>query len=771
MRRIGLIALLVLPAFAPVPAAPGMAVTAADYDRAASFLPGHVDQWLRQDGRIHPHWIDGGSRFWYRDVQRDGHRFMHVDPEAATRSPVFDHPRLARAANGTASALLSPDDLPVEDIAFRDGQPSLVTLSVDGRRLDCVLPAYACRINDVADADAGADASWPRSPDARWAVSRRGHDLVLHDRGSGEQIAITRDGHAGASYGSTAGVSVPQGPAGLPVLQFSPDSSRFVTWRINASAAPTLPLVTSRIGEPPTLGTQAYSYPGGGGVTAELMIFEIAARRWVPARMPAVTLLPNDDHCLCWSADGRTVYVRAEARGYRAVDLLAVDAVDGSVATLATEQSETALDRWPVMAPLSEGGFLWSSEHSGWRHLYLLDGDGRSPGRRQLTDGDWVVRDFVREDDGWIYFTAAGLPDASTPYYRQLHRVRRDGGGWQRLTPEDADHEIVFSPDGRYFLDTYSRVDLPPVTVLRERAGAVRMAIAQADVTDLMATGWRYPERFRVKARDGSTDLHGIIIRPSHFDPTRTYPVLDSIYPGPQSIHVPQAFAPAQRDQAHAQALAELGFVVVMLDGMGTPLRSRAFREVSYRNLGDAGGLEDHVVALRALAREHRDLDLDRVGVYGHSAGGYAAARAILRFPDVYKVAVASAGNHDQRLYHAGWGERFQGYPVDAGYATAANASLAAGLQGHLLLAHGDSDDNVHVAHTLQLAEALIAANKDFDLLLLPNRGHGLADPRTGAAGAQRMDTYFIRRRWDYFVRHLLGATPPRAYSIHAPQP
>jgi dipeptidyl aminopeptidase/acylaminoacyl peptidase len=320
------------------------------------------------------------------------------------------------------------------------------------------------------------------------------------------------------------------------------------------------------------------------------------------------------------------------------------------------------------------------------------------------------------------------------------------------LTPEDGDHEVAVSPGGRFLVDSWSRVDLAPIAVIRGIDGRVIQRLEEADISALVASGWRPPERFQVKAADGTTDIYGTLYLPSRVDSAGRYPVLDDVYPGPQANRAPFAFAAG----SDAQALAELGFVVVTIDGRGTPHRSKAFHDAADRNLQSGGGLDDHVAGMRQLAARRPWMDLERVGVYGFSGGGFASARAILMYPDFYDVAVSAAGNHDQRGYVAFWGETYQGLPQGDSYAAQANPSLAANLKGKLLLAYGDMDDNVHSALTIQLVDALIKANRDFDLLVMPNRNHGFGS-----------DPYFIRRRWDYFVEHLRRQEPPR-YEIRA---
>ncbi|TFG88809.1 MAG: S9 family peptidase, partial [Gemmatimonadales bacterium] len=344
--------------------------------------------------------------------------------------------------------------------------------------------------------------------------------------------------------------------------------------------------------------------------------------------------------------------------------------------------------------------------------------------------------------------------------FRRLYSVRMDGSRLQLLTPEDADHDVTLAPDGRYFVDSYSRPDVPPVAVLRDAAGRALLTLQTADISRLLATSWRPPMPFTVKARDGRTDLYGLLYRPTSFDSTLRYPIVNHIYPGPQTGSVgSRSFSAARGDN---QALAELGFVVVQLDAMGTPMRSHSFMTAYYGNMGD-NGLPDQVTGMQQLSRRYPWIDIDRAGIWGHSGGGYAAADAILRYPDFFKVAVSEAGNHDNREYEDDWGEKFQGLletrpDSTTNYDNQANQLLAANLKGKLLLAHGTADDNVPPYNTLLLVDALIRANKDFDLLLLPNRRHGFGN-----------EPYMIRRRWDYFVRNLLGAEPPAGYELRPP--
>jgi dipeptidyl aminopeptidase/acylaminoacyl peptidase len=421
-----------------------------------------------------------------------------------------------------------------------------------------------------------------------------------------------------------------------------------------------------------------------------------------------------------------------------------------------------------------------STSRDGWGHLYLHDGTSGEL-KNQITSGPWAIREIahVDEEGRWIYFLAGGREEGRDPHLRHLSRVKLDSSDLQILTPDDSDHAVAFSPSGKHFVDSSSRADKVPATRLCSSDGRVILTLEEGDITVLQGLGWRFPEPFRVKARDGMTDLYGLITRPSTFDPAKTYPVIDSIYPGPQILRTPKRFV-GSREQLglgqslfwQDQALAELGFIVITIDGQGLPYRSKALMDVAAgERFGEAGGLADYVAGLRQLGAHDASLDLRRVGIYGHSGGGYASTRAILQFPDFCRVAVSSAGNHDQHGYLAVWGERYIGLPDGDNYQVQSNYHLAANLKGKLLLAFGGPVDNVPPALTLQLIDALIQATRDFDLLVLPHCDHTFVDFRESRQGyeaspGRRTNPYFVRRRWDYFVRHLLGAEPPQGFVI-----
>jgi len=745
-------------------------VTAGDYARAESRLTVHADSLVLRD-RVEPHWIAGSDRFWYRIRTPAGAEFVYVDPARRIRRRAFDHQRLAQALGRAADTAFSGDSLPFRTLQWeeRSGRVAVV-VSVGQRAWRCDLGRYRC---DSTAMPAPIPPSEVVSPDSTVVALLHGHDLWLRDRADGRTRPLTTDGafrydYASAPEGSTLFVTTQRlGLPAPPSVLWSPDSKRLLTYRMDQRGVGEFHLVQSAIrdGHRPKLWSFAVPIPGDSVLpTAQWVLFDAAtgARTEVAAPPVMVSITsPIGFQQAWWDSAGTTAYYLDFERGVHAFSLKAVDAATGRVRTILEERGPTMVEPTLQLGSrpnirVTAGGreVIWYSERDGWAHLYRFDAvTGRLINR--ITQGPWVVRELLRVDEraGRVWFTASGREPGRDPYYEHLYSVGLDGTDLRLLSPEDAQHEISLSPSGAWAVDRYSRVDLAPTTVLRSMDGKTMLTLERADVSRLLATGWRYPERFRTRAADDSTETYGVIFRPTSFDSTRRYPVVEEIYPGPQANKVPKAFV-AGSDH---QAIVELGFVGVEIDGRGTPFRSKAFHDYSYRHLENGGGLEDHLAAYHQLATRYPFLDLDRVGIYGHSGGGFASTRAMLLYPDFYKVAVSSSGNHDQRGYVALWGETYFGLPVDSTWNAQSNASIAGRLKGKLMLAFGDMDDNVPPALTIQVIDALTKANKNYDLLIVPNGHHGMmASP------------YFIRRRWDYFVQNLLGVTPPD-YEVTTP--
>jgi len=726
------------------------------YVRAERLLAANAAK-LTSDLVIDPNWIGESDRFWYRWKSLTGVEFVLVDPATGERSQAFDHSRLAAALSQATGTPCAAARLPFDEIEFLDEGGSIV-FEIDhdgkGERWSIDLESYSC--TRIGESPKGAR-DVLRSPDDQWEAFTRDHNIWARSVASGEERAITTDGTEKNDYGehllsplTTGGIDHPP----PPFIKWSPDSGKLLFCRVDQREAPQFHLVQSVPkdgGIRPVLHSFAYPLPGDE-------VLPLAYLHCADLTSGAVTALDTDPievqyhgppvygDGLCWSADSETIYFLRQGRGYFRIDLSIIDAETGVARIAISEESGTGIDPsvWRgtsnVRAFADGSRVIWYSQRDGWGHLYLYDAENGSL-IRQLTAGDYEVSNVERIDQtaGWVYFTAMGREANRDPYYGHLYRVSLEGGEPELLTPEDADHTIAFSPAGGCFIDNYSTVDQAPVILLRAADGSTIRELERADISALEATGWRKPERFKTKARDGGTDVYGVLFRPSDLDPEAQYPVIDYIYGGPQAIQAPAAFADAarQRDKNfwEAQSLAELGFLVVMIDGLGMPGRSKAQHDHSYRNLPD-NGLPDHIAAMRQLADRYDYLDISRVGIFGHSAGGYASCRAMFAYPDFFKVAVSSAGNHDHRLDKATWVERYMGLPVGEHYVFSANQNHAENLKGKLLLIHGDMDENVHVASTMVVVDELIKANKDFDLLIMPNQPHSCtAHP------------YFVRRR------------------------
>ncbi|WP_214322519.1 S9 family peptidase [Nonomuraea sediminis] len=714
----------------------------SDRYRTAELLLGHNRDRLVRGGKVRPVWDQG--RFWYRSEGR----FHLVDPAARTRAPAFDHERLAAVLGGLPTS-----------IALADGA---VDLDADGKRWRCELGTYALT---ELPARGPLDVV---SPDGRYAAFRKGHDLWLRELETGLEHSLTTDGTQERAYGvnpDSAAMRTLARRLGLPylppVVLWSPDSRRLVTHRLDQRGVLPMHLVESAPpgGGRPVLHTYRYPLPGDEVLPrGELVVFDVATRTAVRAKADPILipyLSPISLGRLWWD---EAVHYLEHSRDLRTLRLRRLDPGTGEVRTLVVESGRTRVEATqqfahrPIVKVIPEG-VLWYSQRDGWGHLYLY-------GERlvRLTAGEWSVTDLLHADASGVYFTAAGLVPHD-PYLRQVCRVGLDGTGFTRITDDDLDHAVSVADDGSCFVDSASAAGVPPVVTVRGWDGEVLVELERADIDGLLETGWRPPERVRVKAADGETDLYGLLYLPHGFDPAGSYPVVDHPYPGPQMNRVQPTFDPGTYGY-DAEAVAALGFAVLALDGRGTPGRSKDFHDASYGALETAGHLDDHVAALRQLAATRPWLDLERVGIFGRSGGGFATVRAMLDHPDVFKVGVAECGNHDQRLYHALWGESYQG-PYDAeAYTRAANPEFADRLRGRLLLVHGELDDNVTPHLTMRLVERLIAADRDFDLLIVPGAEHAFIG----------FEHYVTRRRWDYLVRHLLGVTPPSGYRL-APVP
>ena len=618
------------------------------------------------------------------------------------------------------------------------------------------------------------------SPDGNYGAYINNHNLWIRNTETGNRIQLTYDGFEDYGYATNNAGWIKND---RPVLKWSPDSKIIATFRQDARGVGEMYLATTNVGHP-KLEKWKYTLPGDEKIfEIERIFIDVNSGKITPFKMGRdFQRSTTTDHIADWdgtlldanfSKDSRKLAFISSTRDHKEAHLQVADVRTGNIKSIYKEITKTYYEsgvsgeNWRVFFDTNE--FLWYSEKDNWGHLYLYDLKTGNL-KNRITSGNWLVRDVLHIDETTreIFFTGGGKEEGN-PYHVYLYKVNFDGSDLTCLTPEKGTHSINPSDDWNYFTTTYSSTDNPPITLLKNRDGETLKEINRVDISELLNNNWQKPIEFTVKARDNETDLYGIMHLPSFYNENDKYPVLNYIYPGPQAGSVRNySFSTTRRD---FQSLAELGFIVVAVDAMGTPGRSKSFHDAYYGNMGD-NGLPDNIKAIKDLAKEYKGMDIERVGIWGHSGGGFASTRAILEYPDFYDVAVSSAGNHDNRNYEADWGEKWQGLLENieiednersndydftkTNYDNQANQLLAKNLKGKLLLAHGNLDNNVPPYNTLLVVDELIKANKDFDLIIFPNKRHGFGD----------QNNYFTRRKWDYFVEHLLGLTPPDEFNL-----
>ncbi|MEO5629390.1 MAG: DPP IV N-terminal domain-containing protein [Thermomonas sp.] len=743
-------------------------VTRADYQRAASML-GDRTALLVDNAISSVRWLADGSVTWQRSDAGKS-LFERLDPATGKTAPAFNQKALADAINLASSEAdkkgkpVDAGKLPVTGIKI-EGVGLLISTGRGNFRCE----GNTCTAAAKAKTGDGPGAA---SPDGKREAFIRGWNLWLRDVASGKETQLTFDAKPDYGYATNNAGWVHNDNA---ILVWSPDGQKIATFQQDQRKTSTMTLVGTNVGAPIV---QQWKYPfvGDADITMiERVIIDLSGAKPTTIRLK---MLPDQHRSTCaddvacsdgwedvqWAKDGRTLAFVSTDRGHKSAKLRVADAKTGAVRdvfeeTVATQyQSAPALDsvNWRYLPESNE--FIWYSEQSDWGHLYLHDLDTGKL-KRQITSGKWNVTRIAHVDPAsrTLWFSGVGR-EPGDPYFVYFYKVGLDGGDVSLLTPEPASHTVNASDDGRQFVDSYSTTTQPPVTLLRDADGKQVAELARTDISRLKAAGWVAPADIMVKARDGKTDLYGLMFKPSKFDASRKYPIITYIYPGPQVGSVGRrGFAPSRNDH---QALAELGFVVIAIDGMGTPLRSKSFQDAWYGNMAD-NTLPDQVAALKQLAAKYPWIDASRAGMWGHSGGGNATATAMFMYPDIYKVGIAESGNHDNLSYEDDWAERYHGLQVKNAdgtdnYTGQDNAAHADKLKGKLLLIHGMMDDNVPPQNTLLVVDALVKANKDFDLLLLPHARHGYGVD----------SSYVMRRRWDYFVRNLLGATPPAQFEL-----
>ncbi|MDX2058277.1 MAG: prolyl oligopeptidase family serine peptidase [Gemmatimonadales bacterium] len=748
---------------------PAGATAQADYNRAdlIRIAPSRLYSmapWAEGFGVLglsSPTWLDDSTRFQYRILTPRGVEFIIVDPVKGTRRQLFDNGRLAAALSVAADTAFDPGRLPFRAVNLLRGD-SAISFRHGVHRYQCELASYRCVKGDTLTTD---PPEWAvRSPNGVWAaVSRRGNIWIRRVAAPYDSIQLTTDAIPDFGYGFGAPVRpTPDPDARPPLVIWSPDSKKLAVPRVDERGVGQY-AVYSSTGITPRLFQYPTAVPSDSIVpTFEIHLLDVERKTNVTVKGRKLVVDVFGFHggpdMIQWSPGSDRIYFVDGGRANKGVRLRSADltgegrlVLSDSVATFIENASGVATGNWRLVG---DREIIWWSERDGWGHLYRYDTNGKL--LNQITSGPWLVDrvKYIDTTTRQIFFGALGR-DPVNPYYAHMMRVGLDGTGLVDLTPSTGHHVITAIPSGRAFLDVESQPGTPPVATLRSNLdGRKLLELERADPSEMYRLGWTPPTPFTVKARDGVTDLYGLLHLPTKVDVSRKYPVIIRIYPGPQlGTVVHFGFQTA----GEPRALAELGFVVVELNALGTPGRSKAFHDAYYGNMGD-NGLPDQIAAVKQLAVRHPFMDLSRVGIYGHSGGGFASTGAILRYPDFFKVAVSGSGNHDSRSYKFDWGEKYQGrYTKDASghdnFESQANYLLAGNLQGRLLLMTGDMDTNVHPSMTFRLVDALIKAGKDFDMLVVPDAEHGLP-------------AYTIKKRWDYFVRWLAGGEPDRNHRM-----
>lgn len=718
--------------------------TVEDYNRAYALREKYNAKHVLYAGVV-PHWVDQTSAFWYVWQTEKGKEYVKVDAASKKRTALFDQQKMAAALTEKAGREINAYNLPLQNCRLN------ISLDTLRFQLDGKFWAYSIKNNRLLDEGAipprGKERHWMEvddekegrpvtSPDGKWTAFIKNDNVYVREMATGKEKQLSQDGTLSNYYSS--------------YIQWSPDSKSVVSCRIRPVEKRYVYYVESSPADQaqPKLHKQEYAKPGDELRFKVPCIFEVeSGRRLIPS-----TELFSHQYELSgpmWNADSKAITFEYNERGHKVYRVLEMSAVDGCVRTLIEEKEEKYVNYPRIYRNyLSDGKrIIWSSERDNYNHLYLYD---RATGKplNQITKGEWYVRgvQHVDEANEVIYFSANGMKKGEDPYLIHYYKINFDGSNLVELTPEEGMHQCWYSSDYKYLVDVYSKVDQAPIAVLRDaKNGKIRMQLDKADISALLANGWKAPEVFSAKGRDGKTDMWGVIYRPSNFDPSKKYPVIEYIYSGPGDQYVPKTFSSYNWWMT---SLAELGFIVVQVDGMTTSFRSKEFEEVCYKNLKDAG-LPDHIAWIKAAAQKYPYMDIDRVGIFGCSAGGQESTGAVLFHPEFYKAAYSACGCHDNRMDKIWWNELWMRYPVDESYSACSNVDNAHLLSRPLMLVVGELDDNVDPASTMQVANALIKANKDFELVVIPGAHHTMGED------------FGEHKRYDFFVRHLMGITPP----------
>ncbi|MDG3581809.1 S9 family peptidase [Galbibacter pacificus] len=719
----------------------------ADYKRSVA-----VDTLFRDKVYNAPtdfHWQDD-NLFWYVNKTEKGDEYIKVNASKNRQELAFDHTKLAKSLSVLNKDTIQPGAINIHDLKFKEDQLNFKT---DSLELSCNLANYKLTIIKKLERKA-TNRYWGErdderkgepviSPDKKYTAFIKNYNVYVQNLDTKEEKQLSFDGSKGYYYSWQ--------------IKWAPDSKKIMAYKLRPAEDHKIYFVESSPKDQlqPKLQSRDYLKPGDQVAFKSPQLFHVENGKhlYIPT-----DLFQQQFHLgnITWRKDSSAFTFEYNERGHQRYSIINIDANTGNVKVLVDEKSPTFIDysgkkyRYDVN---NGEQIIWASERDGWNHLYLYNG---KTGKliRQITKGNWPVREVVKVDDEekQIYFIASGLDKDQDPYFEHYCRIDFDGRNFKRFTTENGNHKVYFSTKNSYYIDQYSRVDAPPITLLKDKNGELIKELERADISKLLATGWKYPEVFNAKGRDGKTDIWGIIVRPTNFDPSKKYPIIEYIYAGPHDSFVPKSF---QSYYWSMSPLAELGFIMVQIDGMGTSNRSKAFQDVCWKNLKDAG-FPDRKLWMQAAAKKYPYMDIDKVGIRGTSAGGQSAGGALVFNSDFYDVAVASCGCHDNRMDKIWWNEQWMGYPIGPQYAACSNIENASKMQGDLMLIVGEVDDNVDPASTYQFANALIKAGKDFQLVVVPGMSH--------SAGG----TFGDKKRKDFFVEKLLDVKPPSWDKVYA---
>ncbi|MFT6138360.1 MAG: dipeptidyl-peptidase-4 [Cyclobacteriaceae bacterium] len=720
-------------------------ITIDDYNRAVGFMYENRNNKKVFNVNIRPNWFPDSTGVWYVNHSPANKKYFKVSFPDRVQSELFDHEKVAQILKDSLKTEIKSTDLPISNIVYKN--PKELIISARGKSFLLNTDTYMVQAPPAEDKK---DSNEIASPDDNWIAYSEDYNLYIKSTKTGEVKQLSKEGEKGYEYASWYGwYDILEGENAERPKNFDVDWSKDSEWIYadicdlrTARKMYLLDWSVDTLYRPRLLSY----YRGSPGDTTmiymEPVFFNATTGKEIKVNLPIGTHINGTR--VRWSKTPGKVYLEQTSRGYQKMGIYTFDLNTEKLDKIYSETSSTNIDNFRYMLAEDSGYMLYLSEKSGWRQLYSLD--LKTKKEKRVTQGSYYINSVERIDEKAqkIYFLASGKEEGRNLYYQNLYSISFNGKNLRLLTEEEQNHIIDLSPDGSYFVDNFSTVNTPTTTVLRSTdTGKILKELGRAETLNL--DGWSPPEIFTAIARDGKTTIYGALWKPTSFDSSKKYPVIEMSYTGPHTQVFPTEFSAA----FGLQSYAELGFIAVVVDGLGSSGRSKQFHDYSYKNLG--GGLDDHVGAISQLGRQYSWIDTTRVGIFGHSAGGYDAGHAVLAYPDFYKVAVASSADHDHRMEKAWWPEMYMGWPVDSAYHLQSNITMAGNLKGKLLITHGGIDDNVNPSATFKLAEALIKADKQFDMLILPSQRHGYVGDH---------QKYFTKTRWNYFVKHLRGVEP-----------